>query len=62
MNKDRVLLIYILECIQNVHDITSNGLSATEENQHYRAALLYYLQTLAESTQKLSTELKSKHP
>lgn len=50
MNTDRVHLEYILDCIHNLAEITSDGRDSLTENKHYRAAVLYYLQTMAEST------------
>ncbi|HVU10892.1 MAG TPA: HepT-like ribonuclease domain-containing protein [Phototrophicaceae bacterium] len=59
---DKVNLIYILDCIANVEELTAAGRSAFEAAKHDRAAVLYYLQTMAESTQRLSDLLKSAHP
>jgi uncharacterized protein with HEPN domain len=62
VTSDRVHLVYILECISNIEDLTSAGEKTFEANPHNRAALLYYLQTMAESTQKLSSALKQAQP
>lgn len=62
MNSDRLHLKYILECIANVEDLTSAGHEPFATNPHNRAALIYYLQTMAESTQKLSSSLKQEYP
>lgn len=61
MNEDRVYLSYILECIANVEELTAAGRTAFEDGKHDRAAALYYLQTMAESTQRLSEALKAEH-
>jgi len=58
---DRVYLTYILECIANIEELTMPGRTAFEASKHSRAAILYYLQTMAESTQRLSEELKAAH-
>jgi uncharacterized protein with HEPN domain len=62
VNADRAHLTYIVECIADIEDILSTGRQAVETNRHTRAALLYYLQTMSESTQKLSPALKQEHP
>ncbi len=62
MNLDQVHLTYILECIANVDELTAQGRASFEANKHARAAALYYLQTMAESTQRLSDALKAAHP
>ena len=64
MKDDRAYLIYILECIANIHELTTSGresLSAPTA-KHNRAAVLYYLQTMAEAAQRLSESLKATHP
>ncbi|MCC6805566.1 MAG: DUF86 domain-containing protein [Anaerolineae bacterium] len=61
-NQDRVYLIYVLECIANIEELTESGRAAFETAKHTRAAVLYYLQTMAESTQRLSDTLKSTQP
>lgn len=62
VNADKIHLTYILECIGNVEEITASGRAAFETAKHDRAAVLYYLQTMAESTQRLSEPLKAQHP
>ncbi len=61
MSEDKVYLTYILECIANVEELTASGRAAFESAKHDRAAALYYLQTMAESTQRLSESLKATH-
>lgn len=53
-NGDKVYLSYILECITNIEELTQSGRTVINNDRHYRAALLYYLQTMAEATQRLS--------
>jgi uncharacterized protein with HEPN domain len=62
MTDDRAYLIYISECIANVRELTAQGREAFMAAKHDQAAVLYYLQTLAESTQRLSDTLKAQHP
>jgi uncharacterized protein with HEPN domain len=59
--EDRIHLTYILECIANVDELTASGREAFEAAKHDRAAVLYYLQTMAESTQRLSETIKASH-
>jgi uncharacterized protein with HEPN domain len=59
---DRVYLIYISECITNIRELTASGREAFWVTKHDQAAVFYYLQTLAESTQRLSEALKANHP
>lgn len=61
MNTDHVYVVYILECINNIEDLIAKGRGAVENEKHYQAALLYYLQTMAESTQRLSDTLKAEY-
>ena len=62
MKEDRVYLIHILETITNIEDLTADGHEAFTAAKHSRAAALYYLQTMAESTQRLSDAIKATHP
>jgi uncharacterized protein with HEPN domain len=59
---DKVHLTYILECIVNIDELTASGRASFEAAKHERAAVLYYLQTMAESTQRLSEASKMTHP
>jgi uncharacterized protein with HEPN domain len=62
VSKDKLYLIYILECISNIEELVAGGRTAFEAAKHNRAAMLYYLQTMAEATQRLSESLKTTHP
>ncbi len=62
MKEDRVYLVHILETITNIEDLTADGHEVFEAAKHDRAAALYYLQTMAESTQRLSDDIKATHP
>jgi uncharacterized protein with HEPN domain len=59
---DRTYLIHISECIANIHELATAGREAFMAAKHDQAAILYYLQTMAESTQRLSAERKTTHP
>ncbi len=62
MKQDQVYLEYILDCIQNIEELSGEGQDKLHEMKHVRAALLYYLQTMAEATQRISPELKVAYP
>lgn len=62
MNHDKVYLTYILECIANIEELAATGRTAIESSKHHQAALLYYLQTMAETTQHLSEHQKTAYP
>ena len=62
MKEDRVYLVHILETIANIEDLAADGREAFAAAKHSRAAALYYLQTMAESTQRLSDAIKATHP
>ena len=60
--KDRVLLAHIRECIDLIRTYTSEGREAFFRSRMAQHAVVYNLQTLAESTQRLSDALKSGKP
>lgn len=64
MKDERAYLIYILESLEKIRDITSKGRDAfmADEAEHLRAAVLFYLETLGEATQHIPTEQKGQHP
>ena len=62
MKDDRVYLLHILECIQRIEGNTSGGHDAFMASHTLQDAVLRNLQTMAESTQRLSEELKAEHP
>jgi uncharacterized protein with HEPN domain len=59
---DRVYLEHILECAALIRDYTRNGKAEFIENILVRDAVLRRLQIMAESTQRLSGDLKLKAP
>ncbi len=58
MNPDRIYLDYIQQAIASVERFTVDGRAAFEESELIQAAVFYKLQTLAESTQRLSEALR----
>jgi uncharacterized protein with HEPN domain len=62
MKDDRVYLRHILECIRRIEEDTAGGKNAFLSSHTLQDAVLRNLQTLAESTQRLSENLKARHP
>ncbi len=62
MKQDRVYVVHILEMVANIEELTASGREAFMAAKHDRAAVLHYLQTMAESTQRLSVAIKARHP
>lgn len=62
MKDDRLYLIHILECIDRIERYTVDGGDAFMEDTRTQDAVMRNLQTLAESTQRLSDELRQKYP
>lgn len=60
MKDDRLYLIHIRERIARIEDYVRNGESAFLGSDIVQDAVLRNLQTLAESTQRLSDETKAK--
>jgi uncharacterized protein with HEPN domain len=56
---DRVYLAHILECVALIQDYTRNGQAEFMESTLVQDAVLRRLQTMAESTQRLSDDLKA---
>ncbi|MBI2119916.1 MAG: DUF86 domain-containing protein [Elusimicrobia bacterium] len=61
MKDDKLYLIHILESIERIEKYTCDGKGKFLSDLKTQDAVLRNLQTLAESTQKLSDSLKSKH-
>ncbi|WP_448573711.1 HepT-like ribonuclease domain-containing protein [Trichothermofontia sp.] len=59
---DRVYLEHILECAALLQDYTGNGKAVFMESVLVQDAVLRRLQTMAESTQRLSDRLKAQAP
>jgi uncharacterized protein with HEPN domain len=59
---DRLYLIHIQECIARIEDYTRGGRAAFLADGKTQDAVLRNLQTMAESTQRLSAQLRQRHP
>ncbi len=62
MTDERAYLTYILECVINIQELTAQGREALMNAKHNKAAVLYYLHTMAEAAQRLSEEAKAAYP
>src|SRR5437773_1128574 len=62
MTDDRLYLVHISECLQRIEQFTVEGRAAFFADAKTQDAVLRNLQTMSESTQRLSAELKSAHP
>ena len=62
MRDDRVYLRHILECLEAIAGYVADGRDAFLDDRKTRKATLRELQELAESTQRLSSSLKARHP
>lgn len=63
MKDDKLYLIHIAECIERIESYVS-GITEQEflKSSLIQDAVIRNLQVMAESTQRLSDELKEKHP
>jgi uncharacterized protein with HEPN domain len=59
---DRLYLIHISECIARIEQYTKDGKHSFLADIKTQDAVLRNLQTLSESTQRLSDKLKAKYP
>ena len=62
MKDDELYLIHIEECISRIQSYTTGGEEAFTADTRTQDAVLRNLQTLCESTQRLSDVLKHKYP
>ncbi len=62
MKDDRLYLIHISECIGYIREFTQGGRDQFLTDRKTRDAVLRNLQTLAESTTRLSPAAKAAHP
>ena len=62
MKDDRLYLIHIRECIARIFRYTADGGDAFLEDTKTQDAVMRNLQTLAESTQRLSDAVKARYP
>lgn len=61
MREDAVYLRHILECIRRIEENAVGGRAEFMESHTLQDAVLRNLQTMAESTQRLSAPLKASH-
>jgi len=61
MKDDRLYLIHIGECITRIEEYVKEGREAFLASQLTQDAVIRNLQVMAESTQRLSDDLKSRH-
>ena len=62
MKDDRIYLEHIIDCIDRINEYTQNDRFVFMNSPLVQDAVIRNLQTLSESTQKLSAELKAQHP
>ena len=62
MKDDRVYLRHIQECIRRIEEDVADGREQFLESHTLQDAVLRNLQTMAESTQRISDDLKATHP
>jgi uncharacterized protein with HEPN domain len=58
---DRKYLLYILECVARIEEDVRDGSAAFDASHMIQDAVIRNLQVMAESTQRLSDELKAAH-
>ncbi len=61
MKDDRLYLIHIAECLSRVQQYTATGKQVFLKETLVQDAVIRNLQILSESTQRLSSELKTKY-
>lgn len=61
MKDDRLYLIHILECIERIERYAAEGTDSFFADTKTQDAVVRNLQVLAESTQRISSALKSRH-
>jgi uncharacterized protein with HEPN domain len=59
---DRLYLDHVLDCIRRINRYCGGGEQTFRESELIQDAVLRNLQTLAESTQRISDRLKALHP
>ena len=62
MKDDRLYLNHILECANRIQEYVKGGREVFLKDQQVQDAVLRNLQIMTESCQRLSPELKQKHP
>jgi uncharacterized protein with HEPN domain len=59
---DRVLLEHMRDCLARIHEYTNGERSRFDDSRLVQDAVIRNLQTLAESSQRLSSEIKGTEP
>lgn len=59
---DRVLLAHMRECIERIREYTASDRSRFEASRLIQDAVIRNLQTLTESSQRLSADIKATEP
>ena len=62
MKDDRVYIEHIIDCIDRIDEYTQNDQFVFMNSTMVQDAVIRNLQTISESTQKLSDKLKAEHP
>ena len=62
MKEDRLYIQHVLDCVRRISRYCEGGRDAFRESELIQDAVLRNLQTLAESTQRISDHLKAHHP
>jgi len=62
MKDDKLYLIHITECIERIEEYIAGGRDEFMGSSLIQDAVLRNLQTMAESTQRISYSLKTLHP
>jgi len=62
LKDDSVYLRHILECCRRIEEDTAGGIETFRSSRTIQDAVLRNLQVLAESSQRLSSDLKSRWP
>jgi uncharacterized protein with HEPN domain len=59
---NRTYLIHIGECITYIEDFVADGRESFMSSRLIQGAVIWHLQTLAESSQRISSDIKAAHP
>ena len=59
---DRVLLAHMRDCLERIHEYTDGERTHFEASRQVQDAVIRNLQTLTESSQRLSSEIKATEP
>jgi uncharacterized protein with HEPN domain len=62
MRDDRLYIHHVLDCLQRIQRYCKDGKEAFFSAELVQDAVLRNLQTLAESTKRISDDLKDRHP